>query len=71
MSTISEIEQAIERFPTPQVDELSQWLEAHRASRANALPVDTWLNLVRGAARPEPYAPLQLSNTCDVVESVS
>ena len=53
MSTITEIEQAIERLSSPQVDELAQWLEAHRARRATALPVDTWLNRARGAARPD------------------
>ena len=53
MSTITEIEQAIERLPSPQVDELAQWLEAHRSRRATALPVDTWLNRARGAARPD------------------
>ena len=50
MSTINEIEQAIERLPTPQVDELAQWLEAHRARRAVTLPVDAWLKRARGAA---------------------
>ena len=53
MSTITEIEQAIERLPAPQVDELAQWLAAHRARRATALPIDTWLDRARGAARPE------------------
>lgn len=53
MSTITEIEQAIEQLPARQVDELAHWLEAHRAQRANPLPVDTWLNRARGAARPD------------------
>ena len=53
MSSIPEIEQAIVRFPTPQVDELAQWLEAHRARRATALPVEEWLNRARGAVRPD------------------
>jgi hypothetical protein len=33
MSTLSEIEAAIERLPTPQVDELAFWLEQHRARK--------------------------------------
>ena len=53
MSAITEIEQAIERLPTPQVDELAHWLDAHRARRTTALPVDAWLNRARGAARPD------------------
>lgn len=52
MSTITEIEEAIERLPEPQVAELAQWLEAHRARRATPRPVNTWLNSARGVARP-------------------
>ncbi len=52
MSTITEIEEAIERLPESQVAELAQWLEARRARRATALPVNAWLIAARGVARP-------------------
>ena len=50
MSTISEIEQAIEQLSAPQVDELTQWLEAHRARRATELLVEASLNRARSFA---------------------
>jgi hypothetical protein len=53
MSTIAEIETAIEQLPTPQVEELAIWLEAHRARRAAALAAEAWLKQARGAARPD------------------
>lgn len=53
MGTIAEIETAIERLPTPQVDELAVWLEEHRARRAAALAVEAWLKRARGAALPD------------------
>jgi hypothetical protein len=53
MSTIAEIETAIERLPTPQVDELAAWLEAHRARRAASLAAEAWLKRARGAALPD------------------
>ena len=52
MSTVAEIETAIERLPAPQVDELALWLEVHRTRRAAPLPADAWLKQARGAARP-------------------
>lgn len=52
MSTIGEIETAIENLPVPQVEELAIWLEAYRARRAAPLPAETWLKQARGAARP-------------------
>jgi hypothetical protein len=52
VSSIAEIESAIEKLPAPQVDELASWLEAHRVKRAQALPVESWLERARGAARP-------------------
>jgi hypothetical protein len=51
MSTIAEIEAAIEHLPASQVEELANWLEAHRARRAAPLPADAWLTRARGAAR--------------------
>jgi hypothetical protein len=53
MSTIAEIEAAIERLPAPQVAELADWLRTHQALRTPPLPLDTWLKHARGAARPD------------------
>lgn len=52
MSTITDIESAIERLPTPEVDELAEWLEVHRARRAAAPDAEAWLKQARGAALP-------------------
>lgn len=52
MSSIAEIERAIEKLPAPQVDELTGWLEALRLKRATPPPVENWLIKARGAARP-------------------
>ena len=52
MSSIVEIEKAIEKLPTPQVDELAGWLEKHRVRRAMPPPVENWLQRARGVARP-------------------
>lgn len=51
MSTITEIETAIQHLTASQIDELATWLEAYRASRVAPLPVDDWLKHARGAAR--------------------
>ncbi len=50
MSNLIEIEAAIERLPDPQVDQLAQWLEAHRHRRMAPPPIEGWLQRVRGAA---------------------
>jgi hypothetical protein len=52
MSSITEIENAIESLPAPQVDELAWWLETFRVRRATPPQVDGWLQRARGAARP-------------------
>ena len=52
MSSIAEIESAIEKLPAPQVDELAGWLETLRVRRATPLPVESWLQRARGAALP-------------------
>jgi hypothetical protein len=52
MSSISEIESAIEKLPAPLVDELAAWLEAFRGRRATPTPVESWLERARGAALP-------------------
>jgi len=51
MSTITEIETAIESLPPPQVDELAAWLEKFRVWRATPPPVESWLAGARGVAR--------------------
>ena len=52
MSSIVEIENAIEKLPLPEVDELADWLERLRVRRATPPPVESWLQRARGAARP-------------------
>ena len=52
MSSIAEIEDAIEKLPAPQVEELAGWLERHRAARATPPAVKGWLQRARGAALP-------------------
>jgi hypothetical protein len=52
MKTISEIEDAIEKLPSGQLDELAAWIEALRLRPAAPQLVDAWLQRARGAARP-------------------
>ena len=52
MSTVADIEAAIENLPAPQVEELAGWLEKFRLQRATTAPVERWLEDARGAARP-------------------
>lgn len=52
MSTVAEIEAAIENLSPPQVDELAAWLEAIRVRRATPPPVESWLQGARGVALP-------------------
>jgi hypothetical protein len=52
MSTIEEIERAIERLPEPKLAELSVWLEQLRRRRAAPPAAEAWLDRARGAARP-------------------
>ena len=52
MSSVAEIEKAIEKLPVTQVEELAGWLERHRLQRATRPPVESWLQQARGAARP-------------------
>ena len=51
MSSIAKIEDAIEKLPAPQVDELACWLETLRVKRGTPPPVESWLQRARGAAR--------------------
>ena len=52
MSTIDEIEAAIENLSPPQIEELADWLEAMRLRRATPPRVESWLERARGAALP-------------------
>ena len=52
MSSIAEIERAIEKLPAPALEELAGWLETLRTKRITALPVDSWLQQARGIAIP-------------------
>lgn len=52
MSTLVEIESAIERLAAPQVDQLACWLETFRQRRATPPAVEDWLKRARGAALP-------------------
>jgi hypothetical protein len=51
MSTIAEIEAAIEKLPSPQVEELAHWLDMLRQRRATPPACDDWFKRARGAAR--------------------
>ena len=50
MTTIAEIEKAIENLPPKQVEELAHWLEEFRKRRAESPSVETWLRHARGSA---------------------
>jgi hypothetical protein len=50
MSTLAEIEQAIEALPPKEVDELVAWLDNRKQRSANELPFERWLERARGAA---------------------
>jgi len=52
MSTVGEIEDAIEKLTPPQMGELAGWLETLRVQRATPPPVESWLQRARGAALP-------------------
>ncbi len=52
MNTIAEIEKAIECLASPQLAELTAWLEQLRGRGGPQVSVDSWLERARGAARP-------------------
>lgn len=52
MSSITEIEAAIEKLPPPLIDELAVWIDKLRTRRAVPPPVEEWLDGARGAAVP-------------------
>ena len=51
MSTITEIEAAIERLPSPELEELAAWFAQHRAARTPPQSVQAWLAQAIGAAK--------------------
>jgi hypothetical protein len=50
--SIAEIEDAIEKLPAPQVEELAGWLQTLRVRRAQPAPMESWLQRGRGVALP-------------------
>jgi hypothetical protein len=50
MSTIAEIEAAIENLSASQIDELAGWLDTLRSRRATGTQVENWLQKARGSA---------------------
>jgi hypothetical protein len=52
MSTIAEIEAAIEKLSQAQVEELAVWLETTRLRRATPPAVERWLEQACGVALP-------------------
>lgn len=62
MSTITEIETAIEHLPAAQVEELASWLDTLRTRISTTTTVESWLAQARGVARPE-------ITTADVMKS--
>jgi hypothetical protein len=52
MSSIAEIESAIEKLSVQQLGELADWLQTLRLNRAKTLPIENWLEHARGSARP-------------------
>ncbi len=53
MSTVAEIEAAIERLPLPEVEQVAEWLETYRFQRGTGPQAEAWLESARGAARPD------------------
>lgn len=52
MTTITEIEAAIEKLPPPLIEELAGWLEKLHTRQVAPAAVDNWLQRARGAANP-------------------
>jgi len=51
MTTIAEIEKAIEHLPLIQVEELARWLDSYRSRRCSPTNAESWLSQARGVAR--------------------
>lgn len=52
MSTLREIEAAIEQLPEHQVDELCSWLRELRGRQISPVSVEQWLQRARGVGGP-------------------
>jgi len=52
VSTVAEIEAAIERLPPDQVAVVAAWLNTLQARRATKMSVDAWLSRAVGGAKP-------------------
>ena len=50
MSSVAEIEAAIEKLPISQVDQLASWLEDFCRRRTSPPSLESWLQRARGAA---------------------
>jgi hypothetical protein len=50
MSSVAEIEAAIEKLPLPQVDQLAHWLESFLQRRVSTPALENWLLNAKGAA---------------------
>jgi hypothetical protein len=51
MSTLAEIEAAIENLPITEIEQLTEWLHARLRERTASVPIlDQWLQNARGAA---------------------
>jgi hypothetical protein len=53
MSSVAEIEAAIEKLPVPEVDQLAHWLEGFLQRRVSTPALGTWLLNAKGAAVPD------------------
>lgn len=53
MSSVAEIEAAIEKLPVSQVDQLAQWLEVFLQRRVSRPALENWLLNAKGAAVPD------------------
>ncbi len=52
MSSVAEIEAAIEKLPAQQVNQLATWFESFRQRRPSDAVIQNWLNSARGKATP-------------------
>jgi hypothetical protein len=52
MSSVAEIEAAIEKMSVPQVEQLAHWLEGFLQRRVSTPALENWLLNAKGAAVP-------------------
>ena len=53
MSSVAEIEAAIEKLPVPQVDQLAHWLEGFLQRRVSTPALENWFLDAQGEAVPD------------------